>query len=388
MMRTMLLAILLIILFFGILPDLYIWQGFLRQSSLVWQVLHFLPTGVLLLAVLAMSQGRTGVEWIRVGFLILLVFCLPKVLFVLISLVGKGCGLFWPRVPGVLNGVGMVLAIVAALAFLYGGIFGWQRLETREQTLSFAELPKAFDGIRIVQISDLHTGTYGRDTRFVHRLVERVNALDADLIVFTGDLVNLRSSEVEPFMTELRRLKSKNGVISILGNHDYAMYSGLPLKEQRKDVLRLAELQDQMGWKLLRNDNCLVTRDSSTIAIVGVENTGKGPFPHLADLSRAQHDIPQGMFKILLSHDPSFWRMEVLPQTDIPLTLSGHTHAMQLAIAGFSPSSWMYDEWGGDYAEGHRHLYVSTGAGGTVAFRLGAWPSVDVITLKRGASKK
>lgn len=202
-------------------------------------------------------------------------------------------------------------------------------------------------------------------------------------VVFTGDLVNLDPEEVTPFMQTLAKLKAQDGVFAILGNHDYCFYRPHSDPHMPARLLaRLVEKEDSMGWTLLRNEHRIIRRGRDSIALIGVENDGTPPFPALADLPRATAAISDGLYKVLLSHDPTHWRRSVLPETDIDLTLSGHTHAMQLRLCGFSPSQFMYREWCGLYSEGARYLHVSTGTGSNVPFRLGAWPEVDVIELK------
>ena len=180
-------------------------------------------------------------------------------------------------------------------------------------------------------------------------------------------------------------LRARDGVVSILGNHDYMSYHDWPSEAARQaNLAQLVRRQRDMGWRLLLNDNVVVRRGADSIAIVGVENDGLPPFPQRGDLTRAQRGVEQAGFKVLLSHDPTHWRRSVLSTTDIDLTLSGHTHGMQLKIGGFSPASWFYDEWGGFYYDGGRALHVSLGAGEVLMpFRLGAWPEVNVITLRK-----
>ena len=205
-----------------------------------------------------------------------------------------------------------------------------------------------------------------------------------DLIVFTGDLVNSAPSELDPFGEVLSRLEAPDGVFSVLGNHDYCEYNRYETSDgAARNLALLKQRERQFGWRLLLNEHRLIRRDRACIALVGVENDSRPPFPSRGDLKRAMDGLPEGMFKVLLSHDPTHWRREVLPTTDIQLTLSGHTHAMQLKIGGFSPSAWSYPEWGGLYREGERILLVSLGVGGTVPFRLGAWPEINAITLER-----
>ena len=172
-----------------------------------------------------------------------------------------------------------------------------------------------------------------------------------------------------------------------MGNHDYAQYFRWesPL-DSLADIRRLQNRQRAMNWHLLLNDNHIIRRGNDSIAIIGVENDGRPPFPALADLPRAQRNLNDNCFKILLSHDPSHWHRQVVPNTTIPLTLSGHTHGMQFKIGNFSPASWFYKEWGGEYTDQNGHtLYVSLGTGEVLLpFRLGAWPEINVIQLNNG----
>lgn len=278
----------------------------------------------------------------------------------------------------------IVLPAAWELLMAYGFFFGWRHVIVRRATCSSPLLPKAFDGYKVLQLSDIHIGTYLRNRKFVDKLVRIVNAQKADLIVFTGDLVNVSADEVIPFQHALGQIKAPDGVFSIMGNHDYCEY--IPDKTERnieKNQTVLKYLEGKIGWRLLLNEHALISRGGDTIAVIGVENISRPPFPDYGDLRKAMAGLPRGMFKILLSHDPSHWRRGVLHQTDIALTLSGHTHAGQVRIGRWSPSRAAYQEWGGKYTEGGSMLYVSTGIGGTVPFRLGAWPEVNVITLRR-----
>ncbi len=284
--------------------------------------------------------------------------------------------------------IGTVLALLTIIMVAMAFIIGNKRIDVAEYTFSSKELPEAFDGFRVVHISDLHLGIYGNDTTRVAGLVDKVLDQKGDMIVFTGDLVNFESKEALPFIGELSRLKAPCGVYSILGNHDYGVYRNFDTKEEQlADIEKLVSIEQRCGWTVLRNANTLVQKDGDSIYVVGVENDGNPPFPSLADIPKAMSGIPavdgNSPFKIFLTHDPSHWRRSVLGETDAQLTLSGHTHGMQFKIGKWSPASLVYKEWGGQYYEGDRSLVVTVGLGlGAVPFRFGAWSEVCVITLK------
>ncbi len=299
--------------------------------------------------------------------------------FLLIALPGLLFILVWPFAGWE---VALVLPSVWELLMVYGFFFGWRHIIVRRATCTSSLLPRAFDGYKVLQLSDIHIGTYLRNRSFIDKLVRIVNDQHADLVVFTGDLVNVSAEEVIPFQHALGQIQARDGIFSIMGNHDYCEY--IPVKtehdiEKNQTVLRY--LEGKIGWRLLLNAHALIRRGNSEIAIIGVENISRPPFQDYGDLKKAMAGLPKGMFKILLSHDPSHWRRGVLHQTDIALTLSGHTHAGQIRVGHWSPSRAAYQEWGGKYIEDGSMLYVSTGIGGTVPFRIGAWPEVNVITL-------
>lgn len=280
--------------------------------------------------------------------------------------------------------IALSVPVLIWLVVLYGFFFGWRHIVVRSATCESPLLPTSFDGYRVLQLSDIHIGTFLRNRGFVDKLVRIVNAQEPDLIVFTGDLVNVSAEEVIPFQHILKQMRARDGVYSIMGNHDYCEYGddkSIGNVTRNQNVLKY--LEEKMGWRLLMNEHVRIgNRCGDEIAVIGVENISRPPFPDYGDLRKAVAGLPAGMFKILLSHDPSHWRRSVLHETDIALTLSGHTHAGQVRIGKFSPARWAYNEWGGKYVENDSMLYVSLGVGGTVPFRLGAWPEVNVITLR------
>ena len=261
-------------------------------------------------------------------------------------------------------------------------------IKVNEVAVSFPELPLQFNGYRIVQISDMHVGSFGNDTTFVSKVVNTINDLHPDLILFTGDIVNRESDELIPFVNTLSRLNAPDGVISVLGNHDYGDYKKWSSEKAKTDNLSLMRsLQNDMGWTLLDNDYRLIFNSDDSIAVIGVENWGEPPFSRYGDLKKAYPNLNDSVFKILLTHNPSHWLAEVTPSTNINLSLSGHTHAMQIMFDlgkhKFSPAKWKYDQWGGLYDNNGQKLYVNIGLGEVgIPARFGATPEITLITLK------
>ena len=388
----------LLLLFTLLLPDLYIYFVYIvrRTKNTLLRLSYWIPT--LLLVILyvyfmyltgdnAMSHHALGIGRLAIA---LMLFATPKTLFMLCSLIGilvhallKRC----PTLPFTLVGVGLALYSFGCIA--YGSFFGITRFEVKEVEYSSPRLPDGFDGYRIVQLSDIHIGSWQGRQKSIQKLVDMANGQKADLIVFTGDLVNQQSHELDGFAPILSRLHAPDGVYSILGNHDYGTYYHWKSPEEESANLDyFLHQQAAMGWTMLNNDHAIVWHKGDSIALVGVENDGEPPFSQFADLPKALRGT-DGMFKILLSHNPTHWRREVLPQSDIDLMLAGHTHAMQAIFFGHSLAELMYPEWRGMYTEGGRSLYVNIGIGYVgLPFRFGAWPEITVITLKKGAGEK
>ncbi len=387
--------IFIIVLAVLLLSDAYIIFGVLPNivSSLSWGpkifilVLFLFPT--LLYCILLIKTflfGDVSQHILNSLFRGTLLVVLSTLLFVIISLIGKGIGLLWAPASSVFNIIGVVVVIVWICMALYGSIEGWKKVTVENVTVSSPKIPEAFNGYKIVQLSDFHIGTYADSPETVTRIVNEVNSLNPDLIVFTGDLVNSSSEEITQFKNILSELKARDGVLSVLGNHDYCLYRDYKAPDTpEKELAKVVNTEDEIGWRLLRNNSYIIKRGNDSIAIVGVDNAGSRMFPDKSDLPKAIRNLSSDSFKILLSHDPSHWRREVLPTTDIDLTLSGHTHAMQFKLGNWSPSKWTYPEWGGMYEDGMQKLYVSTGIGENIAFRFGAWPQIALLTLHEEA---
>ncbi len=386
----MILRILLPLLLFLLLPAWGIDRLCLyRKVRNLWRVLFYLPNAILALGfvLLAVNESYTAQADYWKGTLLTatLAVVVPETLLVLFLSTTFWIKKWCPKTGKVVSSVGWAAAFLFFLAMVYGMTLGYRRIVVKEVRFESSSLPVSFRGYRIVQLSDLHLGTLHGRGRVVQDIVDSVNACAPDLVVFTGDLVNYRADEVREFVPVLRQFKAKDGVVAVMGNHDYAQYFRWNTPEDSMaDIRKLQDYERQMGWRLLLNDNYVIRRGGDSIAIVGVENEGRPPFPALADMEKAQRGLADGCFRILLSHDPSHWRREVLGETTIPVTLSGHTHGMQFKIGSFSPAVWFYPEWGGAYYSGkERMLHVSLGTGEVLMpFRLGAWPEVTLLTLE------
>ena len=297
-----------------------------------------------------------------------------------------------PRIPSrrkFVSTLGWGLAAIPFASILYSIFKGKYNYKVWKYTLYFDNLPKAFDGYRITQISDIHCGSFDNYEKIRYG-VELINSQKSDVILFTDDLVNNLANEVHNWKSLFATLQAPDGVFSIMGNHDYGDYSSWETPEAKQQNLEhLFQLQKQMGWQLLLNEHCYLERDGEKIALIGVENWGHGRFSKYGDLNKAMEGINTEDFKILMSHDPTHWQEVVLPENkDIQLTLSGHTHGMQCGIEipgwlKWSPSQYIYKYWGGMYEEGGKYLNVNRGFG-YHAFpgRLGVWPEITVIELK------
>ena len=297
-----------------------------------------------------------------------------------------------PRIPSrrkFVSTLGWGLAAIPFASILYSIFKGKYNYKVWKYTLYFDNLPKAFDGYRITQISDIHCGSFDNYEKIRYG-VELINSQKSDVILFTGDLVNNLANEVHNWKSLFATLQAPDGVFSIMGNHDYGDYSSWETSEAKQQNLEhLFQLQKQMGWQLLLNEHCYLERNGEKIALIGVENWGHGRFSKYGDLNKAMEGVNTEDFKILMSHDPTHWQEVVLPENkDIQLTLSGHTHGMQCGIEilgwlKWSPSQYIYKYWGGMYEEDGKYLNVNRGFG-YHAFpgRLGVWPEITVIELK------
>ncbi len=288
--------------------------------------------------------------------------------------------------------IALGLAALPFASIIYGIYRGKYNFKVLNYTLHFEDLPDAFDGYKITQISDVHSGSFDNIDKAEYA-IDLINEQQSDVILFTGDMVNNKATEMEPYIDIFKKLKAKDGLYSVLGNHDYGDYIKWDSKEDKKQNLEdLKVIQKDIGFDLLLNESRFIKKDGQRIALVGVENWGKGGFKKAGDLKKASSQIDKDDFKILMSHDPSHWDAEVVNDAyHYHLTLSGHTHGMQFGIEipgwfKWSPIKWSYKQWAGIYKELGQYINVNRGFG-YLAFpgRVGIWPEITVIKLKKGS---
>ncbi len=288
----------------------------------------------------------------------------------------------------VLPVIGALLSGVMLLWVVYGITVTRFNYQVEETELYFQDLPDSFDGFRLVYIADTHLGSFARPGSVVRGL-QMVSDLEGDLVLFAGDMINNEAVEAEQYIASFENIFAHVGKFSILGNHDMGDYRRwYTIEEKDANLLALEQFQEDMGFELLRNEHAFISNETDSILLVGIDNWGMPPFAQYGDLQQALGEQAGFPFKILLSHDPSHWRAQVLPQTDIQLMLSGHTHGAQFGILTswfqWSPSVYIYPEWYGPYREGEQVLYVNRGFG-FLGFpgRLGMPPEITVITLRK-----
>lgn len=378
----------ILLLVVTLLPDLYIYKHYVRSRLGIrpWQLLMWwLPTSIVLAFTAAYSMmsnfAPDNIDVFNAYLFALGLIVVSKLLFTLFSLGGR---LVRRLTHGRANW-GNYAGLVVVLGWLYvlftGSIIGPERLRVKRVTLEFDSLPKAFDGFSIAHISDLHLGTMRPDLS--NRLVAEINELHPDIVAFTGDIQNMRPSELPPHAAALSQLRAADGVFSILGNHDYTEYvHNLSDAEKRHNEHLTQQFERSVGWHLLMNERAVLRRGADSLIVAGTENDGLPPFPEKSDYKSALHGIQPSAFVVMLQHDPSAWHRHILQLNNVWLTLSGHTHGGQMSLFGIRPTQLTGREDAGLYRDGARYMYVSTGVGGFLHFRFHMDPEIVLITLK------
>ena len=360
-----------------------------QKTIYLFQALFFIILLMLFQYFVDKVQGPTGYFWIEkiIGLLVLVYS--PKVIYIFFNGIGK----LLPqrdRRFNIFQRTGNAFSLILFFFLLYSLTWGRYQYRLERINIPVQQLPTTFQNFTIVQLSDLHLGSFGENYIGIDRLVKEVNALKPDLIVFTGDMVNNFSSELLPWIEKLQKLKAKYGKYAVTGNHDYGDYSNWNNpQEKEKNLKYFYKYMEKAGFYMLNNANIPLVIQKDTLWLAGVENWGKPPFPQYGNLNKALQGISKKYPIILLTHDPFHWKAEVLTHP-IFLTLSGHTHAMQMGFEmrniKWSPAQYIYPEYDGLYQQGNQYLYVSRGQG-YLGFpgRIGMQPIITLFTLKNNS---
>lgn len=361
-------------------------------NSLFWVFTFGLVSAIMLLK-MRMNAIPVGKRQMLISSLYGLTISsfVPKILFIVIISVLYYSNYIFSETDSVLIVpiFGLIAGFLPFFAIVYAIFKSAYRFKIHRVEVHSKDLPSNFDGLKIVHISDLHVGSFSYRYRILEKVVHLINDLDADLILFTGDLVNNYAWELKGWDQVLNKLSARKGKFAVLGNHDYGDYSPWISEEAKKENFEeIKNFYQKIDFKLLLNASEVLTVNNQSIGILGVENWGLPPFRQDGDLEKAWKDVRNLPFKILLSHDPSHWDAEVIDKTDIDLTLSGHTHGMQAGIKilgkQWSPIQYKYKRWAGLYAHKNQFLYVTRGLG-WLGFpgRMGMRPEITLIELKK-----
>ena len=379
-----------IYLFLILIPDLYLdWRYWRHKYQVGGRLMRWLPSIVLTAYTIALAlmkkfiPDNPGILYIYLVLLVL--FAVTKAVFMLCSITGLGfCRLFKTK-KNFGNLVGLLCVPVIWYILFYGIFIGFNKLEVNRHTYTSPALPEAFDGYKIVLFSDAHVGSYTeRNEEVLKRAIDSINAQQPDLIVFVGDLQNTQPQDIYRHIDVLSSLKAKDGIYSILGNHDHGDYICGNTARKVANCRETISLERQFGWTVLQNEHRNISRDKSSIVIAGMENDGDGiKFPQKGDVIKTLKDVKEGTFILMLEHDPSAWRRKIIPDGRAQLTLSGHTHKMQFSIFGWCPMTIYQKEVNGWYQEGEQSLFVTAGLGGLIPFRFGSTGEIVVLTLRK-----
>lgn len=404
----MILKFIYVILLFIVLGEVYtchLIYKFTKKRSVVFAYLLLLVTIIASLFLYFkgsdQSKGQTA-ESMHVMALLLL-FLLPKIL-ISIPLFVEDMFRFtrWTSNKFIYNKIitnsrsslltriVLIAAGLLTLSIIYGVFVGKYNFKVREETIVFKDLPEGFDGLKVLQISDLHVGSWDNKDA-IEKGIEIINQQEYDILLFTGDFVNTLATEANPWIETLQKIKTpKYGKYAVLGNHDYGEYVKWDTEAAKEaNFTAIKNNIEKSGFQLLLNENVVVKNNSDSIYLLGVENWGLN-FKKAGDLKKTSENVPANAFKIVMTHDPSHWDAEIVNhQQKYQLTLSGHTHGMQFgfdipSVLEWSPAKYIYPEWGGLYNKGHQYIYVNRGFGfHAYSGRVGIWPEITVLELKK-----
>ena len=395
--------IILLAVFFII--EIYVYQAIRNITTnnyirIGYWVFTLLAYGIILYWILTFNRASRDHQQIQLMVSAMMIFVLPKLLSVIFLLIGDFTRFvefgfkyftakenYFPERRKFISTTALAAAGIFSALAIDGIIFGKYRHTVRKVKLRFKNLPENFKGYKIVQISDVHSGSFFNPQK-LQKAIDLINEQDADVVLFTGDMVNNYADEFKPFIPLFKRIKAKDGKFSILGNHDYGDYGAWNSREEKaQNIPTLKNYQAEAGFKLLRNENIALEKNGEKIYLLGVENWGIKPFPQYGDLDKALKGVPEDAIKVLMSHDPTHFDEVVKKhKTNVHLTLSGHTHGMQFGLdlknIKWSPVKFKYKKWADLYESEGKYLYVNRGFG-VIAYpgRVGINPEITVIEL-------
>lgn len=379
-----------------------------KKGRIIYLIASFLPILILVFSFYINTDNKTfsGYQGITLGS-VLAVYSLKNVLILFLfgEDIFRSFRYFYKKLKNpseevqiegrrkFISQLAMGIGSIPFISLIYGMFQGKYNFKVLSYEIAFEDLPEAFDGYQVTQISDIHAGSFGNREK-IEYAIKLINQQKSDTILFTGDLVNSLASEMDDWKSLFGQLNAKDGVYSVLGNHDYGDYYNFrEPKDKEENFKDFLQVHQDMGWQLLRNEHSFITKKDAKLAIVGVENWGKGRFKKAGDIDKACEGLATNDFKIVMSHDPSYWD-KVLHKhpKNLHLTLSGHTHGMQFGIEipgwfKWSPIQYRYKQWAGIYEYNQKYINVNRGFG-YLAYpgRVGIWPEITVIKLKKGAS--
>ena len=395
--------IILLAVFFII--EIYVYQAIRNITTnnyirIGYWVFTLLAYGIILYWILTFNKASRDHQQIQLMVSAVMIFVLPKLLSVMFLLIGDFTRFvefgfkyftakenYFPERRKFISTTALAAAGIFSALAIDGIIFGKYRHTVRKVKLRFKNLPESFKGYKIVQISDVHSGSFFNPQK-LQKAIDLINEQDADVVLFTGDMVNNYADEFKPFIPLFKSIKAKDGKFSILGNHDYGDYGAWNSREEKaQNIPTLKNYQAEAGFKLLRNENIALEKNGEKIYLLGVENWGIKPFPQYGDLDKALVGVPENAIKVLMSHDPTHFDEVVKKhKTNVHLTLSGHTHGMQFGLdlknIKWSPVKFKYKKWADLYESEGKYLYVNRGFG-VIAYpgRVGINPEITVIEL-------
>ena len=395
--------IILLAVFFII--EIYVYQAIRNITTnnyirIGYWVFTLLAYGIILYWILTFNRASRDHQQIQLMVSAMMIFVLPKLLSVIFLLIGDFTRFvefgfkyftakenYFPERRKFISTTALAAAGIFSLLAIDGIIFGKYRHTVRKVKLRFKNLPESFKGYKIVQISDVHSGSFFNPQK-LQKAIDLINEQDADVVLFTGDMVNNYADEFKPFIPLFKSIKAKDGKFSILGNHDYGDYGAWNSREEKaQNIPTLKNYQAEAGFKMLRNENIALEKNGEKIYLLGVENWGIKPFPQYGDLDKALLGVPEDAIKVLMSHDPTHFDEVVKKhKTNVHLTLSGHTHGMQFGLdlknIKWSPVKFKYKKWADLYESEGKYLYVNRGFG-VIAYpgRVGINPEITVIEL-------